>query len=78
MDQIISALLDKGGIWGIMFAMSVYVIMRLYNDKETIQEKRIQNAEQTTEKVTIALKENTTQFIALTDLIKTTLNTMAK
>ena len=78
MEQAFNVLIEKGGLVGAMCIFLIYVCMRLYNDKEVIQEKRITNAEQTTEKVTTALKENTTQFIALTDLIKTTLSTMAK
>lgn len=78
MEQAINILIEKGGLIGAMCVFLIYVCMRLYNDKETIQEKRIANAEQTTEKVTTALNENTTQFRALTDLIKTTLQTMAK
>lgn len=58
MDQVITYALEKGISWTIVVILLLYIIKRLYDDKEAIQEKRIaenQKAIETISQMTVAL-----------------------
>jgi hypothetical protein len=65
MEQVIQLIINAGGVWAIPVILLLYVCKRLYDDKETIQEKRITEAQRGIE----AIEKSTAALNALTTLI---------